>query len=144
MTLTPNREHLYRCHALPIHCLRCHSVFATEELLRAHSLSDTPCQKRPSAQPFGTKLEGIGLSQERRLRSRKRSNKTEEQKWSEVYRICFPDDVTVPSACAFNGFSCSPDQVPPPLSSSNSISPPPPHLIFLSETNADYRSVLRL
>ncbi|PSR88575.1 hypothetical protein BD289DRAFT_482075 [Coniella lustricola] len=42
-------------------------------------------------------MEGIGLAQERRLRSRKRSDKTEEEKWAEVWAICFPEEYVVPS-----------------------------------------------
>lgn len=44
-------------------------------------------------------MEGIGLAQERRLRSRKRSDKTEAEKWAEVWAICFPEEQEVPSPC---------------------------------------------
>ncbi|KAJ4386465.1 hypothetical protein N0V93_009361 [Gnomoniopsis smithogilvyi] len=91
------KEHLYRCHTLPIHCLRCHEIFASEEGLQTHSLSDTPCQRRQPGDESRTVLEGIGLAQERRLRSRKRTNKVEEDKWRDAYRICFPDDISMPS-----------------------------------------------
>lgn len=93
------REHLYRCHTLPIHCLRCHGVFPSEEGLRVHSLSDTPCQRREAGDHAEDPLEGIGLSQERQLRSRKRTTKTEEDKWKDAYKICFPDDTLIPSPC---------------------------------------------
>lgn len=64
-----------------------------------HSLSDTPCHRRRPENEPGPVLEGIGLAQERRLRSRKRTNKTEEDKWRDAYKICFPDDILVPSPC---------------------------------------------
>ncbi|ROV95404.1 hypothetical protein VMCG_08478 [Cytospora schulzeri] len=80
------KEHIYRRHRLPVHCLRCHHVFPSHEGLEKHSQSQVPCQRTA-----GTKtLEGITSSQERQLRSRKRSDKTEEEKWRDVYRICFP------------------------------------------------------
>lgn len=91
------REHLYRCHPLPIRCRRCYEVFSSEEQLDAHSQSDQPCQRQQDVEFSEPALEGIGLSQERRLRCRKRSNKTEEEKWGEVYMICFPDAPGVPS-----------------------------------------------
>lgn len=96
-----DREHLYRCHTLPVHCLRCHETFASEESLQTHSQSDTPCQRRQLGDEPQAVLEGIGLAQERRLRSRKRTNKAEEEKWRDAYRICFPDDISVPSPCKF-------------------------------------------
>lgn len=80
------KEHLYRRHRLPVYCLRCHDVFPNEEGLEQHSQSQVPCQRTGGAKT----LEGITSSQERQLRSRKRSDRTEEEKWRDVYRICFP------------------------------------------------------
>lgn len=92
------KEHIFRRHRLPIHCLRCHDVFLNEEGLEKHYQSQTPCQLRAGVKS----LEGITASQERQLRSRKRSDKTEEDKWRDVYRVCFPlredeDPTPVPS-----------------------------------------------
>lgn len=80
------KEHLYRRHRLPVHCLRCHEVFLNEQGLEQHSQSQVPCQRTAGAKT----LEGITSSQERQLRSRKRSDRTEKEKWRDVYRICFP------------------------------------------------------
>ncbi|KAK7740780.1 hypothetical protein SLS53_005248 [Cytospora paraplurivora] len=92
------KEHLYRRHRLPIHCLRCHDVFLSDADLEKHYQSQTPCQLRAGVKT----LEGITSSQEKQLRSRKRSDKTEEDKWRDVYRICFPlqedeDPTPIPS-----------------------------------------------
>lgn len=91
------KEHLYRRHRLPVHCLRCQETFFNEDGLEQHLRSPTPCQRRAVKT-----LEGISPSQERQLRSRKRSDKTEEEKWRDVYQICFPlredeDPIPIPS-----------------------------------------------
>lgn len=92
------KEHLYRRHRLPVHCLRCHDVFPDDKGLEQHSQSQVPCQLTAGAKT----LEGITSSQERQLRSRRRSDRTEEEKWRDVYRICFPlreaeDPAPIPS-----------------------------------------------
>lgn len=89
MTVHRLKEHLYRRHRLPIHCYRCHEVFTSDKLLQLHSRSEARCAVRDEAQ----ELEGIDALQERHLRSRKRTDKTEEDKWRDVFRICFPTDV---------------------------------------------------
>lgn len=43
-------------------------------------------------------LEGLTKEQKELLRPRDR-NKSEEERWNTVYRICFPDDDTIPSPC---------------------------------------------
>ncbi|KAL1866466.1 hypothetical protein Daus18300_006701 [Diaporthe australafricana] len=89
MTVHRLKEHLYRRHRLPIHCYRCHEVFTSDKLLQLHSRSEAQCAVRDEAQ----EMEGIDALQERHLRSRKRTDKTEEDKWRDVFRICFPTDV---------------------------------------------------
>lgn len=64
-----------------------------------HSQSDTPCPKRSANESAKHDSEGIGLAQEKRLRSRKRCNRTEEEKWREVYMICFPEATSAPNPC---------------------------------------------
>lgn len=101
MTVHRLKEHLYRRHMLPIHCYRCREVFASDRLLQLHSRSQVRCALRDdTAQGGGQELEGIDASQERQLRSRRRTDKTEEEKWRDVFRICFPAD--------------APDSVPTP------------------------------
>lgn len=91
MTVHRLKEHLYRRHMLPIHCYRCREVFTSDLLLQLHSRSDVRCAVRDDASGE-QELEGIDASQERQLRSRKRTDKTEEDKWRDVFRICFPAD----------------------------------------------------
>lgn len=94
------KEHLYRRHMLPIHCYRCREVFPSDKLLQLHSRSDARCAVRDDDDDAAPELEGIDASQERQLRSRRRTDKTEEDKWRDVFRICFPAD--------------APDSVPTP------------------------------
>lgn len=91
MTVHRLKEHLYRRHMLPIHCYRCREVFPSDRLLQLHSRSEARCAVRDGASGE-QELEGIDASQERLLRSRRRTDKTEEEKWRDVFRICFPAD----------------------------------------------------
>ncbi len=53
--------------------------------------------------------EGFTKDQEKRLRSRKKTNAdmTDEDKWREIYMILFPDDEhAIPSPCKFNSAVC--------------------------------------
>lgn len=47
------------------------------------------------------KVEGIDRAKESELRSRKnkKQHRTEVDKWKEVYRILFPEEHEIPSAC---------------------------------------------
>lgn len=99
MTVHRLKEHLYRRHMLPIHCYRCREVFPSDRLLQLHSRSEVRCAVRDDASGE-QELEGIDASQERLLRSRRRTDKSEEDKWRDVFRICFPAD--------------APDSVPTP------------------------------
>ena len=71
-----------------------------EALLFEHQRADVPCQRSITRPP-----EGLNKSQEKALRSRKQRTPevTEEQKWKEIYRILFPQDIedTMPSFCKF-------------------------------------------
>ena len=92
------REHLYRRHALPIHCARCCLIFKSEAELKEHYRSPNTCDMRDD-EP----LEGFDNEQEKKPRCRKRSiyAQTEEEKWKEMYRTLFPndDEATFPSPC---------------------------------------------
>ena len=98
------REHLYRNHMLPIHCLRCQHTFSSELLLIEHHRAEIPCTASDLPP-----MEGLNAIQERRLRSRKRDTevKTEKDKWRKMYKICFPqdDDSKIPSPCACKTFN---------------------------------------
>jgi hypothetical protein len=48
-------------------------------------------------------VEGFDKQQEKKLKSRKRSTLSEEEKWRETFRILFPDDEeeNIPSPCEY-------------------------------------------
>jgi hypothetical protein len=85
---------LYRNHRLSIHCARCQEEFRTQAELEEHSRVDPPCKIIPKLD-----IEGINDAQMQQLRSRKGGIKSEENKWKQVYMICFPDtdETTIPS-----------------------------------------------
>ena len=92
------REHLYRCHRMAIHCDRCWQVFNGQEQLYEHRRAVRICSLQPENQP-----EGISPEIETKLRSRKKlipkdTTTTEAEKWKEIYKLLFPQDV-VPSPC---------------------------------------------
>ncbi|KAK3307688.1 uncharacterized protein B0T15DRAFT_393551 [Chaetomium strumarium] len=84
------KTHLYRWHQLPIQCPRCWTVFKTDDQRQSHLQQDPPC----AVQPNQTLYEGFTKDQEKRLRSRKKTqaDTTDEAKWREIYMILFPDD----------------------------------------------------
>ena len=45
------REHLYRCHALPIHCARCCLTFKSEAELKKHYRSPNTCDLHDDEPP---------------------------------------------------------------------------------------------
>ncbi|KAF0329289.1 hypothetical protein GQ607_003598 [Colletotrichum asianum] len=82
------KEHLYRCHMLPIICPRCQITFETDEERNEHLLMDDICPKKSK-----NDLDGIDSKQEKLLRSRKKGGKSmsEADKWRDVYLILFPN-----------------------------------------------------
>ncbi|KAH4037652.1 hypothetical protein HBI56_222930 [Parastagonospora nodorum] len=82
------KAHLYRVHAVPLHCRRCYATFKTESLLTEHQRSTESCIVRDAIP-----MEGFDKDQERALKSRKSMFRaeSEEAKWKIVYLILFPD-----------------------------------------------------
>jgi hypothetical protein len=96
------RTHLYRRHQLPIQCPRCWTVFKTDDQRQLHLQQEPPC----AVQPNQMLHEGFTKDQEKRLRSRKKTqaDTIDEAKWREIYMILFPDDDlgAIPSPCECN------------------------------------------
>ncbi|KAK2041040.1 hypothetical protein LZ31DRAFT_26225 [Colletotrichum somersetense] len=84
------KEHIYRKHSLPkFSCPRCSQPFETQADLQTHARSADACEVREPE--F---LDGITQDQEKMLRSRKKTSAkelTEAEKWTQAYRILFPD-----------------------------------------------------
>ncbi|KAF4470684.1 hypothetical protein FALBO_2398 [Fusarium albosuccineum] len=89
------KEHIFRRHKLPEHqCQRCYEDFGNKTSLHDHQRSNPPCQTKEPP-----KMKGINEKQEKALKSRKMYQKslTEEEKWTEIYKILFPEDHPIPS-----------------------------------------------
>ncbi|KAK2009313.1 hypothetical protein LZ32DRAFT_426215 [Colletotrichum eremochloae] len=83
------KEHIYRNHALPIICPRCNEEFANDRLKDSHLRASEQCEMQDQI-PVA---EGMDSTQEKLLRSRKRTDKNmmEVDKWNKMYMILFPD-----------------------------------------------------
>lgn len=94
---TLDREHLYRNHSPPKYqCRRCSEDLKTAGALGTHSKQIPACDPCTSTQDQDL-LDDVMLE---RLRSKKGmgQKKSESEKWTEVYKIVFPND-RVPSPC---------------------------------------------
>jgi len=84
---------------MPPFCVRCCTEFKDRRRLEAHQRSNELCV----VQPLGRAPDGLSPEQKEALRSRKTMllEGTEEDKWSHVFRILFPDvdRGDVPSPC---------------------------------------------
>ncbi|OJD29720.1 ribosome biogenesis protein nsa2 [Diplodia corticola] len=99
-TVARLKEHLYRCHMQPAHCVRCYRVFTTKQELDDHHLATERCQAISEKRI----IDGINEHQAKRLRCRKPKEgvNTEEDKWRDVYFILFPNDREAPSPYCVN------------------------------------------
>ncbi|KAK4208984.1 hypothetical protein QBC37DRAFT_391574 [Rhypophila decipiens] len=80
------KEHLYRTHAVPIHCHRCGTILKSETDLRNHQRQPEGCEIKLVDLP-----EGFDKAQEAELR-KKKHGETEEERWYAMYKILFPDE----------------------------------------------------
>lgn len=94
-TVARMKEHLYRCHMQPPHCVRCCEQFGNQKELDEHHLATERCQELLEKRV----IEGMTSQQERDIRSRKAKEgvNSEEDKWNDVYSILFPTDSDIPS-----------------------------------------------
>ncbi|KAH8649069.1 hypothetical protein BX600DRAFT_109902 [Xylariales sp. PMI_506] len=79
------KQHLSRCHQLPVYCPRCFETFKDEEQRDNHA-QFVDCPKRAHLKP-----EGITNAQRKLLEKKPPKNQTPEQQWYTVYEILFPD-----------------------------------------------------
>ncbi|KAF1844455.1 uncharacterized protein K460DRAFT_397545 [Cucurbitaria berberidis CBS 394.84] len=110
-TVARLKEHLYRRHLLPPQCHRCCTTFNNDVALREHQRDARGCEVQEQ-----TPLEGFDKDQERRLKSKKRSQQyqSEEDKWKGVYRILFPDDIEADIPSAYIEYQPCTRQTPEP------------------------------
>jgi hypothetical protein len=81
-------------------CNRCREIFESTIQLSDHQRLEIPCETR-AEEP----RDGIDDAQLQLLRSKKKlpgkKEMSEEEKWTNVYRIIFPNDDPVPSPCGY-------------------------------------------
>ncbi|KIW01565.1 hypothetical protein, variant [Verruconis gallopava] len=91
------KDHIYKYHKQPIYCPKCKETFDSRSDCDAHIEADH-CQKRENVA-----FPGINSDQEKKLRDRMRigkrsAYKTEKEKWIEIWKIIFPNDIdNIPS-----------------------------------------------
>ncbi|KAK2768007.1 hypothetical protein CKAH01_04575 [Colletotrichum kahawae] len=88
------KEHLYRVHTQPPHCVRCGETFSNESDVKAHlGRPDEICDF-----VAGVSVDGLTSEQIKKLRSKKRKTgvTTIEEKWRHIFGILFPDATDVP------------------------------------------------
>jgi len=103
------KQHLRRCHRLPIYCSICMTIFEDEADRDAHT------RVRSCVDRISTPIEGVSEAQWRQLEKRVPPKMTEEEQWYTVFEILFPGQQRPQSAyidhdlseelCAFEDFS---------------------------------------
>jgi hypothetical protein len=88
------REHLYKHHRI-FPCQRCKVLFQDQHEVDQHLKQPKGCELVEIDQADGVTSEIV-----ERLRSRKKAYKgqTEEERWEEIYKLLFPDEIA-PSPC---------------------------------------------
>jgi hypothetical protein len=91
-----DREHIQRKHSLPEYqCRRCRVDLETSDALEAHSQQLQACTPCIGAQ------DGLSQDQIKKMRSKKGAgkNKSDVDRWNDMYSIVFPFDEKTPSPC---------------------------------------------
>ena len=78
------KQHIKRCHRMPIHCARCTEIFGDEEDRDEH-LRSADCSVRPMVQ-----LDGVSEKQQKLLSQRISSTMSEDDQWFAIFDILFP------------------------------------------------------
>lgn len=79
------KQHLVRCHRVPLYCPRCMDTFPNEEG-RDNHIRDVDCPRRQFI-----KLDGVTDSQRSQLSKKVPSNISKEDQWFGVFDILFPN-----------------------------------------------------
>ncbi|KAI6762564.1 hypothetical protein HG530_008544 [Fusarium avenaceum] len=95
------KEHLFRCHSRPIHCLICYKAFDTLIQRDDHVLSET-CQKREVGP-----LYGLDESQKSKLIRGDSWHFGERRRWYRIWSVIFPGSKNPPSPYLVQGLGLS-------------------------------------
>jgi hypothetical protein len=78
------KQHLSRCHRVPIHCALCSEAFDSEEERDEH-LRELTCEKLPPVQ-----WDGVNEKQRKQLEQRVSTKVSLEENWYRIFEILFP------------------------------------------------------
>jgi hypothetical protein len=95
------KEHLFRCHSRPIHCLICYKTFDTLIQRDDHVLSET-CQKRDVGP-----LYGLDESQKSKFVRGDSWHFGERRRWYRIWSVIFPGSKNPPSPYLDRGLGLS-------------------------------------
>ncbi|KAF5563703.1 hypothetical protein FNAPI_2542 [Fusarium napiforme] len=95
------KEHLFRCHSRPIHCLICYKAFDTLIQRDDHVLSET-CQRRDVGP-----LYGLNESQKAKLIRGDSLHFGERRRWYRIWSVVFPGSKNPPSPYLDRGLGLS-------------------------------------
>jgi hypothetical protein len=95
------KEHLFRCHSRPIHCLICYKAFGTLIQRDDHVLSET-CQRRDVGP-----LYGLNESQKAKLIRGDSLYFGERRRWYRIWSVVFPGSKNPPSPYLDRGLGLS-------------------------------------
>jgi hypothetical protein len=84
-TITRMKQHLHRCHEVPIHCYVCYEEFSSTDDCSIH-VRLLSCTKKPEKQWKGRMTE----SQKRAIKRRTDTRKSKDEQWYDVFKILFP------------------------------------------------------
>lgn len=80
------KQHLFRIHVAPIHCVHCYTQFESSELRDAHLLQRS-CKTAPRRN-----TEFMTEDMMNRIRKRVDPKKTKSEQWYAIYAVLFPED----------------------------------------------------
>ena len=86
------KQHLARCHNMPIYCPRCIRTFNSEDERDAH-VRDIVCERAPLAMP-----QGITQFQRRQLAKKAPANQSLEDQWYGIFDLLFPGHTPRPQS----------------------------------------------
>jgi hypothetical protein len=90
------KQHLSRCHQLPLYCQRCKELFSTEDERDHHGMT-TMCEARSDIT-----YEGVTRAQKEQLTQRVSARMTLEDQWFTIFDILFPGHTPRPTSAFTN------------------------------------------
>jgi hypothetical protein len=91
------RGHLYRHHRI-FPCRRCKELFKDQDAVNSHLEQSEGCELRAVGVADGVTADVVD-----KLRNKKTGQRTEAQRWEDIYRLLFPGAL-VPSPCKYSFF----------------------------------------